>query len=117
MPRFLRGTRTCKVKDFRLGRDLVRVCSVEGATPLKTQKYLSSRTRSCWKWVSSDTDRSDQSKCNRILEMRGQLWVSLVSSSWKLVTCQNKITEELKICLYNKWNVSEDRVVMSGLQV
>lgn len=108
MPRFLSGTRMCKVRDFRFGRDLVRACSVEGVTPLKTQKYLSSRTRSCWNWVSSDTDTSDQSKCKRILEMRGQLWVSLVSSSWKLVTCQiksNRPTISLESCLYT--NISQ----------
>lgn len=105
IPRYLRGTRMCKIKDLRLGRDLIRVCNVEGVTPLKTQKYLSSRTRSCWNWLSSDTDRSDQSKCKRILAMRGQLWVSLVSSSWKLVTCKIKShswTTYLWICLWNK---------------
>lgn len=96
IPRFLSGTKMCKVSDFRLGRDLVSVWSVEDVTSLKTQKYLSSRVRSCWNRVSRDTDRSDQSKCKRILEIRGQLWVSLPSSSWKLVTCQTK--EKKKVC-------------------
>lgn len=90
IPRFLSGTMMCKVRDLRLGRDLVRVCSVDGVTSLKTQKYFSSRVRSCWKWVSSDTDKSDQSKCKRILEIRGQLCVSLLRSSWKLVTCRTR---------------------------
>lgn len=81
MPRFLSGTKMFNVRDLRLGRDLMSICSVEGVTHLKTQKYLSSRTRSCWNCVSSDTDKSDQSKCRRILEMRGQFWVSLLSSS------------------------------------
>lgn len=90
IPRFLIGTKMCSVRDLRCGRDLVRTCRVRGVTNLKTQNDLSSRTLRCWNWVRRDTDASDQSKFSRILEMRGQLWVSFVSSSWKLVSCWMK---------------------------
>lgn len=86
MPKFLRGTSTWRVKDFRLGSDLVKVCNVFGLTPLKTQKYLSSKTRRCWNCVMSETEVSDQSKWRRIFVILGQLWVSLASRIWKLLT-------------------------------